>query len=265
MGWGRFLPSDARGWAESGIDLLFPPQCPVCRREPGGYPDGFSAGRPHAAIAGACLSCVRQLSADVARCRRCGGPCGGVDGCRGCRRAAPEWGGIVVLSAYSGALREAVLRAKRPAGLRVTATLAVLLVGKHADTMQAWQADCVVPVPMHWWRRSLRGVSAADDLAAGVGRQLGLPWSRVLARHRATRMQNELPIEDRPRNVRNAFRSRRRIDGKRILLVDDVMTTGATLSACCLALTAAGAERVDVAVIARADTATELPEGCGDA
>jgi len=66
-------------------------------------------------------------------------------------------------------------------------------------------------------------------------------------------MQNELPIKDRPRNVQGAFRVRRRLDGESILLVDDVVTTGATLSECCRALLNAGAATVDVAVVARAD------------
>ena len=83
--------------------------------------------------------------------------------------------------------------------------------------------------------------------------QLGLPWSRPLVRCRATRMQNELPINDRPRNVQGAFRVRRRLDGERLLLVDDVVTTGATLSECCRALQNAGAATVDAAVLARAD------------
>jgi predicted amidophosphoribosyltransferase len=106
---------------------------------------------------------------------------------------------------------------------------------------------------MHWLRRSIRGTSAADELASRIALLLGLPSSRVLTRRRATRMQNELPIQDRPLNVQGAFRGRRRLDGERILLVDDVVTTGATLSACCQALMAAGAASVDVAVVARAD------------
>ena len=99
----------------------------------------------------------------------------------------------------------------------------------------------------------MRGTSAADELAQRIGVLLKLPWCRALSRQRATRMQNELPIEERPRNVHAAFRARRRLDGATILLVDDVFTTGATLSACCQTLLAAGAAAVDVAVVARAD------------
>jgi ComF family protein len=157
------------------------------------------------------------------------------------------------LSSYAGGLREAVLRAKRPAGDDVAAALASLIVRKHGDTLVSWGIGRVVPVPMHWMRRSIRGTSAADELSRRMARLMGLPWSRAIIRCRATRMQNELPIGDRPRNVLGAFRGRRRLDGERILLVDDVVTTGATLSACCRALVAAGAATVDVAVVAKAD------------
>jgi ComF family protein len=149
-----------------------------------------------------------------------------------------------------------VLRAKRPSGDEVAAALASLIVHKHGDVLGAWGITRIVPVPMHWLRRSIRGTSAADEVSSRMARLLGLPWSRSVVRHRATRMQNELPIADRPRNVEGAFRSRHRLDGESVLLVDDVVTTGATLSACCRALLAAGAATVDVAVVAKADRST---------
>jgi len=157
------------------------------------------------------------------------------------------------LSSYAGGLREAVLRAKRPAGDDVTAALSSLIVQKHAAAIHSWGVGRVVPVPMHWWRRSIRGTSAAGELSRHIAMRLGLPRSRPLVRCRATRMQNELPINDRPSNVQGAFRVRRRLDGERLLLVDDVVTTGATLSECCRALLKAGAATVDAAVLARAD------------
>jgi len=243
--------------------MLFPPQCPCCRREVGESAEGGglaeSAGRrePESAI---CVSCARELAADVARCGRCGAPSDAAD-CRECSRRPRAWGRVAVLSAYAGGLREAVLRAKRPAGVDAAAALAGLLIRKHVATLQGWGSNVVVPVPMHWVRRSFRGGSAADEIAAVMARRLGVPWSRDVARSRATRMQNELPIEDRPRNVAGAFRARRRLDGCRVLLVDDVMTTGATLEACARVLLKAGARAVDVAVVARADSPGSRGDG----
>jgi ComF family protein len=252
MAWARFLPGDAAGWAATGLDLLFPPQCPICRREPAGLAAGGRDAAP--GVGPVCAACARELAADVGRCGRCGAARGTAGGCRVCRRLRPAWDRTFVLGGYAGPLRDAVLRAKRPAGVRVVAALAALLVHRHGASLRAAGAGCVVPVPMHWWRRSLRGTSAADDLAGGVAALIGLPVSRVLVRRRATRMQNELPVEERPRNVDGAFHVRRRLHGARVILVDDVMTTGATLAACCRALAAAGAGGVDVAVVARADS-----------
>lgn len=258
MGWGRFLSGQAGRWAACGIDLVYPPRCPICHGEPGGHLDrsGPAAAlhpEPSPWAATVCGMCVRELSADVGRCLRCGEAGGPADGCRLCPRRPHDWRHIAVLSSYAGGLREAVLRAKRPAGDEVSAALASLIVRKHAAAIGSWGVGRVVPVPMHWWRRSIRGTSAAGELSKRIATRLGLPWGRPLVRQRATRMQNELPIEDRPRNVQGAFRVRRRLDGEHILLVDDVVTTGATLSECCRALLAAGAATVDVAVVARAD------------
>jgi predicted amidophosphoribosyltransferase len=137
----------------------------------------------------------------------------------------------------------------------VAAALASLLVRRHRETFRTWAVDAVVPVPMHWLRRSVRGTSAADELARGIAAGLGLPYRRWVVRHRATRMQNELPPAERRGNVAGAFRASRRVCGRRLLLVDDVSTTGSTLSACRQAAVSAGAAAVYAAVVARAEPA----------
>jgi ComF family protein len=114
--------------------------------------------------------------------------------------------------------------------------------------------DLVVPVPLHrsrlWWR----GFNQAALLAAEVGRRLALPLdTQVLVRTRATNPQTYRHHDERLRNVRRAFAAPKpdRIAGKAILLVDDVMTTGATVEECARTLLEAGARAVDVFTLAR--------------
>jgi ComF family protein len=118
--------------------------------------------------------------------------------------------------------------------------------------------DCVVPVPLHPWRRMTRGFNQAADLA----RALGPPVVHALWRVRATRPQAGLTASERRRNVRAAFalsplvsrRARRAcVERRTILVVDDVMTTGATVQACAAVLEHAGAADVRVVTLARAE------------
>ena len=104
--------------------------------------------------------------------------------------------------------------------------------------------DCVASVPMHRFRRYLRGMNHAELLAKAVAAELGLPWADVLTRVRYTRQQARLSGEARRRNLRNAFRAEKGVYGKSVLLVDDVYTTGSTAEECTAALLEAGATRV---------------------
>lgn len=219
------------------FDFLCPPRCVFCGTEP-------ADGRPPL-----CRRCMAVMSAGSLRCTSCGRP---VHEATGCVHPLPS-GEIVVLSDYADEVRTAILKAKRPAGEPAAAGLGRLLVTKHRARLEAWRLDAVVPVPMHWTRRLARGTSAADTIAAAVARGLGIPRRRLLVRRRATRRQNELPVGERRANVRGAFRPRGRPAGRRLLLIDDVSTTGATLAACAGVLVEAGAAAVYAAVIARAD------------
>jgi ComF family protein len=114
--------------------------------------------------------------------------------------------------------------------------------------------DVIVPVPLHPARLRRRGYNQAALLARELGRRVGLPVEeRALQRVRATRSQMRLSAADRRRNVQGAFRcADGRVRGRRVLLLDDVCTTGATLEACADALRAGGAESVWALTLARA-------------
>jgi len=116
--------------------------------------------------------------------------------------------------------------------------------------------DAAVPVPLYWRRRLQRGFNQAELLARGLARRTGIPVVKALGRLRPTPTQAGLSNSARRQNVSRAFRSRS-VQGKRILLIDDVMTTGATASSCALALKQAGAKRVALLTVARVDRRME--------
>ena len=117
----------------------------------------------------------------------------------------------------------------------------------------AQRVDLVVPVPLHFWRRFQRGYNQAELLARSLGRRAGLPVdTRTLLRRRAGRRQLGLTRRERRRSLAGCFAARpERARGRTILLVDDVVTTGATLEACARALLDAGARGVVGCVLAR--------------
>jgi ComF family protein len=130
-----------------------------------------------------------------------------------------------------------------------------LCLTRHGEALRAWNADLVVPAPLHWLRRVWRGGNSSDAIAEVLGRQLGVPSpSFALKRKYYTRPQAGLPQRERRTNVRGAFQASKRCDfhGARVLLVDDILTTGTTAHECALALRAADARTVSVVTFARA-------------
>jgi ComF family protein len=170
--------------------------------------------------------------------------------CADCRLKRPHISSGRTVGTYEGSLRSILQAFKYDRRRSLAAPLGRLMQLRGADVLTG--ADCVVPVPLHWRRRWYRGFNQALDLA----RHLGVPVRCALVRHRNTRTQTDLPADARLRNVRNAFvvAQRGKISGLRVVLVDDVSTTGATLEACAAVLVAAGAAEVRTLTAARVST-----------
>ncbi len=119
--------------------------------------------------------------------------------------------------------------------------------------------DAVVPVPLHWRRRWQRGFNQAAELGKGIAARRGFRFAHLLRRARWTGSQAQLSNTDRRANVAGAFRVRGNVKGFRILLIDDVMTTGATAGACANSLKRAGAKSVTLLTLARVDRRLAAP------
>ncbi len=193
-----------------------------------------------------------------ALCRRCARPLeidlGEDTVCAACLARPPLWTRAHAALTYDDVSRIPILglkRAGRRDGLKVMANWMVT-----AGRESLAEADLIVPVPLHYFRLIKRGYNQSGWLASAVGEQAGCPVSHtVLNRVRATPSQAGLNAKARYKNVRGAFavsgRAAKKVTGKQVVLVDDVLTTGATLKAASRALLKAGAKRVDVLVLAR--------------
>jgi ComF family protein len=230
-------------------DLLFPPRCAAC-------------GDDAPAAAGLCPPCAQTLVVLGPACPRCAEPRAEPPSvtCRRCRRDPLPMTGIVAPWRYGGALADA-LRALKFAGQAHLARTLAPLVGPYlAATCRLAEIDVIVPVPLHWWRRARRGFDQAALLAGTACRHavIATPISHALRRRRRTRPQSALPAAERGANVAGAFgitptTRGPRLAGRRVLVFDDIVTTGATMAAAARALTAAGAAEVLGFAVARAE------------
>lgn len=174
--------------------------------------------------------------------------------------APPGIDRLVALWAYAPPLDAVIHRLKfgrldylgRPLGELLSAAVLHQLLG--SDEAERG-FDAVIPIPLHWWRQLSRGFNQAELIARHLAGQLGFPCLPILGRRRATSAQSSLARPERLRNLRSAFRVRRgfaaSLGGARLLLLDDVSTTGATLAAAAEVLRQAGAGEVLAAVVAQ--------------
>ena len=228
------------------VDLVLPPVCPACRAPVGSAP-------------GLCLDCWTTVTFfEEPWCERLGTPLP-VDLGPGTLSAEavatpPVFGRSRAAVAYDGVVPRLVQAFKYGDRLDLAPMFAAWTARAGRDLL----ADCdlVVPVPLHRWRLLGRRYNQAAVLAARLARLAGRPYRPlVLVRRRSTRRQVGLSQASRAQNMAGAFAvpgwARSSVKGRRVLLVDDVYTTGATVSAACRALLRAGASQVDVLTLAR--------------
>jgi len=227
------------------VDLIFPPRCPLC-------------GAGLSAQAGLCAACWSGLEIPgEPACALCQRPfadsmaAGAV--CAPCLTHPPRHDGIAAATLYNEPSRRLVLAFKHGNRVALAALLARLIAARIAHLDESW---ILVPVPLHRWRLWRRGFNQAALLARELSRLRG---GRVLVdgleRHRRTPSLGGLGRKARARTLSGAIRVDRRraaaLKGAKVLLVDDVLTSGATTDACVGVLKRAGAERVMIACFAR--------------
>lgn len=227
-------------WARLGntlLDLIFPRRCGGC-------------GKPGREWCDACRAQIRAVGSSI--CPHCGRPQPQSAVCPHCRHTPLEINGIRSAVMFEGPAREAIHHLKYNGRTSLAEPLGDLLI-------ESWQAnplpaDMLVPVPLHQARLRERGYNQSALLGKRLAQATGLPLIEpALRRVKATVPQITLTAAERKANVQDAFEARAElVGGKRVLLIDDVCTTGSTLEACQLALKRASAQSVWALTLARA-------------
>ena len=249
----RELRSVGRGlqvFGRCAVEFFYPRHCVLC----------------HTALSEAserggdfCDGCRRELLDRAgAACERCGAPIGPhvnpAGGCNYCVREQFAFDRVIRLGVYTDRLREACLLSKRARQEPLTAGLARLQWERRGDAFRDAAVDVVVPVPHFWLQRLYRFHNSAETLARVWAHILKVPLGdHILQKARWTKPQRTLPASRRRDNVRRAFKvgHPEEIESATVLLVDDIMTTGATAHEAARVLKRAGAARVITAVVAR--------------
>lgn len=238
--------------ARAVLDFVYPPRCLLCDDDMNSATDATGSRLVF------CASCHTKLTpATGNECRRCGAPLGPYtvsdDGCPICIREHFAFDEVIRLGLYRDELRSACLLAKNPAGALLGRALTDFLIEVKGTNLTACSFDAIVPVPEHWLKRLVRPQYAAETIASELSRRLKVRLATgILAKQRWTPKQARSSPAERRRQQHGAFGISKRISlrGQTLLVVDDILTTGATADEAARMLKRAGAKRVVVAVLA---------------
>lgn len=231
--------------AKNFINLIYPLHCASCRRPLDPEDDGA-----------VCVHCIGLINRPPAPyCIYCGRP---VDtagcACDDCLKKKPAFSKAYSVSLYEGIIKDLILQLKYQGKLALSVSLSGLVSDFLYDNPDILEGvNMVTFVPMKTSRIIKRGFNQSKILAKHLSDSYGIPMADCIEKVAATRNQNELSREDRLSNLKNAFRKSgtTNLAGKTVLIIDDVMTTGATLNECSLALIRAGAADVRCLTLAR--------------
>ncbi len=232
-------------------DLIFPWSCLLC---------GTEGGELHGPFCNSCRASLLNTAAmaSAMSCPRCALPVGPhadvVQGCSECRGRSLGFDSALALAPYADSIRDLCLRLKHERNAWLAPWLARLLAeARQNDLTQLSPDTWIVPIPLHWRRRLQRGYNQSEALAKNLSLALNLCIRQPLSRIEATDRLAQKTAADRMNAMRLAFRVRLDpgLNGRTVLLVDDILTTGATCGAAARALKQAGAKRVIVAVLGR--------------
>ena len=223
-------PSIARAvtWAaRAAVELVLPARCAACGRE-GDF------------ICSPCRDALPELNRPY--CGLCASPGAGTP-CTACQEWPPPYDRIAAPYLMDGGVRDVVFELKYR-GIRALAPDVGELMARHLESSRM-TPDVIVPVPLHGRRERERGYNQAALLARELGRRAGLPVEPALRRTADTPPQVDMVgLDERRANIEDAFECVADVRGRRLLLVDDVVTTGSTMGACAAPLKAAGASKV---------------------
>lgn len=235
-------------WSNAGLGFLYPESCQLCGNARATPAEGYVCAR--------CWQRVRFITPPF--CERCGLPFAGdittKFECANCREMELHFASARSAVVAKDPVLEVIHRYKYQGALWFEPFLADLLQRAARPALAGETWDLIVPVPLHPTKQREREFNQAERLARHLSAATGLPLrNNLVVRAEPTRTQTLLSRAERAANVRRAFRPRRgaRLRGERIVLVDDVFTTGATTSACAAALQSAGAGAVCVWTMAR--------------